>query len=1035
VEDEIMKKAVKSLLAIILVVVMTIGTVPLNGFLRLNLLSLTATAETVDESVGSYPLDVSISSNKTNYGALDKGTFTVVIKNVSNSTVSNISSKSYFKGLSPIGKNNTFNVEDVTLDAGESIEYSYNVTINPNRLNGFLGFFLKIKRLFSGSQSIPNVDYEDGRNKTSESITVKFSSVEITDTVTVWYKHDTEIINTTTQEEFSNNVMELVNESLNNENFNKESALEDEYYMCRVIANCSDYSMIDFSIFNADTIIMNDDGTVVLQFANRDLAEECSDYLNGLSSVTFAEADAYVATPEEVEIEGIPNLDNSIWGERYINADKYAHYLENNNFNNLITVAVVDTGVDMYHPYFNGRLTGGRNCFDGSGYPEDDTGHGTHVSGVVVNCTNNLNVKIMPIKSLNSAGGTLNSIVSGINYAISQRVQVINLSLESPYNSHSKYLENAINDAISKGIIVVVAAGNGEKVTHTPVNTANVSPANMENVIVVGALDETGTKGSFSNYGESVDVIAPGVAVPSTYLNGKYALMSGTSQAAPHIAAVVAMFKLAHPDYAPAQIETLVKQYCVDKGPEGRDDFYGDGCPDMYNAIPDCTVSFNSNGGSAVNSATTKNSSSVVLPTPSKSYKVTLNANGGELSTSYANSNCSFDGWYTTSSYTGTRYSGGESYMILKDQTLYAKWTNNSTNLTAYMPTKTGYNFMGWYTAISGGSEYGNSTVITKDITLYAHWEPVKSTITFNANGGSVGDKALADVTYESVLNLNSSFAPSRDYYDFLGWANTKSGTVAYRMGDTLSKITANKTLYAKWGYYGIPLRDNSQYGVMAKTFRPCVPDTNFDSNGKQMYCPVYEFSFYTGDTIPANGCIFQWYHTNGTYNGTTYPKQHQAFYFNSSKQLVYESQVTNTAFKNVFTYKFATNTFYKVRFEFIGDANMSTRKVKMSVYNEKGTQLFSDYSSGNTQFVQYHKDGKTILGASSSSRFTVSPNILLCGYSFSDAAYYDKSAATTYYTTAKSTIYDKGCSSVYWQDSKGATSWKGTSLSYVAIS
>ena len=606
-----------------------------------------------------------------------------------------------------------------------------------------------------------------------------------------WEKY-TEIVIAESDEEFSSKVMELVNESLNDENFDKDAALEDEFYMSRVIANCSDFSSIDFSMFNADTIVMNDDGTVILQFANRDLAEECSDYLNGLSSVTFAEADAYIESPEEVEIESIPDMSNSIWGEKYINADKYAYYLENNNFNDLLTVAVIDTGIDTDHPYFNGRLTGGRNCFDGSSYPEDDSGHGTHVSGVVVNCTNNLNVKIMPIKSLNAEGGTLNSIVSGINYAVSQRVQVINLSLESPYGRHSKYLEEAIENAVSKGIIVVVAAGNGEKITHNPVDTANVSPANMDNVIVVGALDETGTKGTFSNFGESVDVIAPGVNVPSTYLDGKYALMSGTSQAAPHISAVAAMFKLSHPDYTPAQIEAMIKQYCVDKGPAGRDDFYGEGCPDMYNAIPDCTVSFNSNGGSYVNSATTKNSSSVILPKPEKSYKVTFDANGGTLSQYSCFSSCTFDGWYKTASLSDERLIDGESYMLLKDQTLYAKWINNRTDIASYRPTRNGYKFVGWFTSPSSGVEYTNASVISDNITLYAHW--YQYTVYYNANGG-YGEPSAQK--WYGTTTISTSI-PYRSGYDFLGWGVGQGSTVSYYPGNSIN-VYEDITLIAVW--------------------------------------------------------------------------------------------------------------------------------------------------------------------------------------------------------------------------------------------
>lgn len=648
------------------------------------------------------------------------------------------------------------------------------------------------------------------------------------------YTKDTEIVVAESDEEFSNKVMELVSESLNDENFDKEAALEDEFYMRRVIANCNDFSSLDFSIFNADTVVMNSDGTVVLQFANRDLAEECSDYLNGLSSVTFAEADVYIEAPEDVDIEKIESASNSIWGEKYINADKYAHYIENNNLNKMITVAVIDTGIDMDHPYFNGRLASGKNVFTRTSNVEDDTGHGTHVSGIIVNCTNNLNVKIMPIRALSAEGGSYNSIVEGINHAVSQKVQVINLSLEGPYSKDSFYLENAINHAISKGIIVVVAAGNGDKTTRLPVNTANVTPASMDNVIVVGALDETGTKGSFSNYGDSVDVIAPGVAVPSTYLDGKYALMSGTSQATPHIAAVAAMFKLAYPDYTPAQIEALIKQYCVDKGPSGRDDFYGEGCPDMYNAIPDCTVSFDTNGGTAINSATTKNSSSVTLPTPSKSYKVTFNANGGTLNTSYTYSNCSFDGWYTSSSLNGQKYSADESYMLLKNQTMYAKWINGQLG-KINKPTRSCYSFAGWWTLPEGGTEYSSSTRISDNITLYAHWDL----------------NPVSDWTTESSVPAGTTIVEQATQYRYQDYQTTSSPN------STLSGWTYDRAERTGWGGTVGPVYSNpangsrnvwseqyvvsSNYKTVYRYWRYCKNEAG-TGGGQKTYSSTYKY-------------------------------------------------------------------------------------------------------------------------------------------------------------------------------------------------
>lgn len=620
------------------------------------------------------------------------------------------------------------------------------------------------------------------------------------------YTKDTEIVVAENDEEFSSKVRELVNASLNDENFDKEAALEDEFYMCRVVANCSDFSMIDFSMFEADTIVMNDDGTVVLQFANRDLAEECSDYLNGLSSVTFAEADAYVEAPEEVEIESIPGISNSIWGEKYINADKYAYYLENNHKNDMITVAVIDTGIDSDHPYFHGRLVSGKNVLTGTNNVEDDNGHGSHVSGIVVNCTNNLNVKIMPIKILGENGGSFYAVAEGINHAASQNVDVINLSIEASDNHPDSFLvDNAINNAVKKGVTVVVAAGNGDKTTRLPADTANITPAKYDNVIVVGALDETGTKGSFSNYGDSVDVIAPGVKIPSAYKEGGYRTSSGTSQAAPHIAAVAAMFKLAYPNYTPAQIEALIKQYCVDKGPAGRDEFYGEGCPDMYNAIPDCTVSFDSNGGTAVNSATTKNSSSVVLPTPSKSFKVTLNANGGSISNSSYIRNCSFDGWYTNDSFSGQKYSGGESYMLLKNQTMYANWAKTTLG-SVNEPTRSNYKFDGWYDAKSNGNEYTSTSAITGNITLYARWSQPYY-ISYNANGGSGAPST--QYGYESTTI--SSEKPTRAGYQFLGWSENKDApSASYNPGAKIY-LDRNITLHAVWGKSTVTLSD---YGI-----------------------------------------------------------------------------------------------------------------------------------------------------------------------------------------------------------------------------
>ena len=191
-----MKRIAKKLLALLMASVMTFGLLPASELAGINFNGLfSVTGEAVaDDEVGSYPLDVVICSNKTNYGAIDTATFTVTIKNISTSSVSDISSECSLNGLSPIGKNNTYYIDNVTLKPGESASYSYNATINPNSLNFLLKFILQIKRFFSGSQTVPEMNFEDGRNKTAGDITVKFSSEEVTETVFVWYQYDTEII-------------------------------------------------------------------------------------------------------------------------------------------------------------------------------------------------------------------------------------------------------------------------------------------------------------------------------------------------------------------------------------------------------------------------------------------------------------------------------------------------------------------------------------------------------------------------------------------------------------------------------------------------------------------------------------------------------------------------------------------------------------------------------------------------------------------------------------------------------------------------
>lgn len=1075
-----MKKITKKLLALLLASILTFGLLPVSELSGINfdgLFSVTAEAETVDV-VGSYPLDIEIRSNKANYGAIDTATFTVTIKNISSTSVSDISSKCNLDGLSPIGKNNTFYVDNVTLKPGESITYSYNATINPNSLNFFMKFILQIKRFFSGSQAVTEMNFEDGRNKTTDDVTVKFSSEEVTETVSVWYQYDTEIINAATDEEFSAAVTSLVNDTYNSKNFDLDDAVKDAYYSCRVIAECGSFENIDFDSFNCDTMVTRNDGIVILQFSSEELAENCINVLNAHKDVVFAEPDMIMVSYDEtLETSPAEGLDHS-WGEEYIYADKFANYLEKNGNYDLVTVAVVDSGVDMDHPLLKSRvLNGGWDFVDGDGNPDDLNGHGTHVAGIIADCTDNLNVKILPIRVLNSKGSDgpekndseepnvndseenvayVSIVALGIETAVNHGVDVINLSLGSTrpedykekeeekdeddwaYDKYTGLIEKSVKYAVDNDIVVCAAAGNGDE-NGNPVDTSRVCPASIEDIIVVGAIDSNGNIGSYSNYGKSVDVCAPGndiySTVPVELSSGGSGIgrKTGTSMATPHVAAAAAMLRLANPDCTASQIEEMIKQNATDLGDEGKDDYCGYGCVNLYNLIPNCTVKFDTDAGNSIPDVTIKNGTDVELPTPQKSLTITFDANGGSISKSSKTVPYGFGGWYKNESFSGAAYEAGNGILITSNTVLYAKWNNPQTGELP-VPLREHYNFVGWYTAASGGTYVSALSTLSGDTKLYAHWSPVNYTIVFDPNGGTANTYSVA-ANCETPLHLVNGYAPYSSYYDFLGWSTVRNGAIAYHVGDDLTNTTSSKTLYARWGHYGMPLRNNSQYGVPAKTYRPCIPDTNFDSSGNQIYCPVYEFSFYTGDTIPANGCIYQWYYTNGTYNGTTYPKQHQAFYFNSSRQLVYESQVTNTSYKNVFTYSFSPNTFYRVTFEFFGELNTSsTKSVKMSVYDKAGSLLYSGYPSGNTYYVQFHQYGTSIFGASSSARFTVAPNILLCGYRFYDAAYYDSSTGKTPFASARAYVSNQGSKNASFYESNGTTAWYGTSLTYITV-
>ena len=168
------------------------------------------------------------------------------------------------------------------------------------------------------------------------------------------------------------------------------------------------------------------------------------------------------------------------------------------------------------------------------------------------------------------------------------------------------------------------------------------------------------------------------------------------------------------------------------------------------------TISYNANGGSGAPSSQTVNYNNGIYlgsaPSTPKSYTLTYNANGGSVSPSSKSVSCSFSGWNTNSSGTGTTYSAGVYYTVTSNQTLYAKWTNPTAG-TLTTPTRTGYTFDGWYTAANDGTKITSSSTISSNQTIYAHWTRITYSITYNANGGN-GAPSTQTKTMELLLIL-----------------------------------------------------------------------------------------------------------------------------------------------------------------------------------------------------------------------------------------------------------------------------------------
>lgn len=271
------------------------------------------------------------------------------------------------------------------------------------------------------------------------------------------------------------------------------------------------------------------------------------------------------------------------WGVPHVLAD-VAH--ESGNKGTAIRVAVLDTGIDYGHEDLDGNYRGGYDFVFDDDDPFDDSfnSHGTHVAGIVAAEEDGFGVigvapevDLFAVKVLDGAGfGLEDWLIAGIDWAVQNGIEIINLSIQGP---DTQGLHDACDRAYEAGVLLV-AAGGSSLVGGGPVRY----PAAYASVIGVAGTDPLDLPGYFSPIGEELELAAPGVDVLSTTAGGSHDFLSGTSQAAPHVTGVTALYILSNNEDLNGDglvdhedVRLMLQMEAIDLGDDGKDEVYGYG--------------------------------------------------------------------------------------------------------------------------------------------------------------------------------------------------------------------------------------------------------------------------------------------------------------------------------------------------------------------------------------------------------------------------------------------------------------------------
>lgn len=302
----------------------------------------------------------------------------------------------------------------------------------------------------------------------------------------------------------------------------------------------------------------------------------------------------------ELDMEVVAHDYANVWGVERINSPAVhaGHWVGSDAtpipiLGTGIRVAVLDTGIDYLHPDLSANYRGGYDFVNNDNDPMDDNWHGTHVSGTIGALKDGVGavgvspeIDLYGLKVLDARGsGSFSSIISALDWAVNNNMQVLNLSLGSSGDPGTT-VRQAFQQAYNQGLVIISSAGNAGSGTDTV-----GYPAKYESVIAVASTTSTDSRSSFSSTGPAVEIAAPGSSIYSTDSGGGYYTASGTSMAAPHVAGVAALILAAGigdlngNTFTNDEVRWVLQMTAEDLGAAGRDEGFGYGLVDAVGAV------------------------------------------------------------------------------------------------------------------------------------------------------------------------------------------------------------------------------------------------------------------------------------------------------------------------------------------------------------------------------------------------------------------------------------------------------------------